>query len=400
VKPGDEVRVKVIERISDTRALVVDVENGNPGILLIKGQLRVRSDGTVNAWLVQFNRREGTYTYGNAYFGKFSISRSLADRYVLILRKLYDNPQALVADDISCLKGMANRCLKKDQWDWFTTYKYLGYPVHPVLRKFVADAKVQRDLLRQGRYDGLPGFRGAHHNLLSSILFHLSEAVEVDDEDVDVPVPDLDHDLWARLSFESRKNIKMAERIHAKSSLYTLMHYFVVLEQEFRNHFVQPFADLYGNEFLQMRCLQQRYKRTHDLLTGKGHFTLGTVHFLGEFVVCRRACEGSEAIQKFSDFLSKRKGEFVVVCSLIATEPIGGFPLPQLRNALAHGDASVISSLDGATFDGVRSLLFEPPRQVIRRILSNSMRYSEEAIKVPNKALQQTAAALPVSGGS
>src|SRR4051794_17097573 len=57
----------------------------------------------------------------------FSISRSLADRYVLILRKLSDNPETLIAYDFSCLKGVVNRCLRNDQWDWFTTYKYQGY---------------------------------------------------------------------------------------------------------------------------------------------------------------------------------------------------------------------------------------------------------------------------------
>jgi hypothetical protein len=376
MKTGDELRVKLIERVNDTKAHVVDVENGNPGILLIKGQLRVKSDGTINAWLIQHDGREGTYTYGNAYFGKFSISRSLADRYVAILRKLYNNPEVLGADDLSCLKGMANRCLKKDQWDWFTTYKYLGYPIHPILRKFVADAVVQRHLLKQGRHDGLPRFRAAHHNLLSSIRFHLSEDIEVDDDD-DVPVPGIDRDLWGRMSFESRTNIKMAERIHAKSSLYTLMHYFVALEQEFRRHFIEPFKDFYGSRFLRMSCPQERYQRTHDVLTGRSPFTLGTVRFLGEFVGNKRACESSEAIQKFAHFLGKSKSEFADVCSLIATQPIGGVPLPQLRNALAHGDESVISRLDVTTFDGVRSLLFDPSKQVMVRILSNSLRFSE-----------------------
>ena len=56
---------------------------------------------------------------------------------------------------------------------------------------------------------------------------------------------------------------------------------------------------------------------------------------------------------------------------------IGGLALPQLRNALAHGDEIVISRVDGTTFDGVRSLLFDPPARVLPRILSYSMRYPE-----------------------
>jgi len=377
MKPGDQVRVKLVERLSDARARVAEVDSGKLGTLLIKGELRVRNDGTVNAWVMGHDDKDGMYTCGNAYFGKFSISRSLADRYVVILRKLYDNPEALIADDFSCLKGMVNRCLKKDQWDWFTTYKYLGYPTHQVLRKFVADAVTHRNLLREGHRDDVPRFREEHHRLLSSILFHLSEDVEVDDESVDVPPPGLDRDLWGRLSFDSRTNIKMAERIHAKSSLYSLMHYFVALEQEFREHLVQPFTALYGANSCSLRCSQPAYQRTHDVLTGRSPFTLGNVRFLGDFVSSRQACEDSEAIQKFSHFLGNRRSEFVAVCSLIATQPIGGVPVPRLRNAVAHGDALVVSRLDATALDDLRSLFFAPPRQVIRRILSCSMRLSE-----------------------
>lgn len=374
MKPGDELRVRIIEHISDKKARVVDVNNNNTGILLIKGRLKVLKDGTVNAWVIQYDKKADTYLYGNAYFGKFSISQKIADRYVRILKKLYDNPETLVDDDISCLKGMCNRCLKKDQWDWLTTYKYLGYPVHPVLREFVADAVVQRDQLREGTYDNLPTFRMKYHSLLSSIMFHLSEDVEVDDQDVDVPISALDQTLWRRMSFESRKNIKMVERIHDKSSLYTLMHYFVTLEQEFGDHFIQPFLDSYRSESSQMWCLQDHYQRTHDILTGKSHFTLGTVYFLGEFVDSRRARANSEAIQKFFEFLGEKKDEFITICSLIGTERINGFSLSKLRNGLAHGDADVISHIDKSTFGNLHSYLFDPPQQVLKRILLNSMK--------------------------
>jgi hypothetical protein len=92
--------------------------NDNLGILQIKGKLKILKDGTVKC-LAAFNmdKKTDVYLYGNAYFGKFSISQGITDRYINILRKLYDNPETLIADDISCLKGMCNRCLKKDQWD-------------------------------------------------------------------------------------------------------------------------------------------------------------------------------------------------------------------------------------------------------------------------------------------
>jgi hypothetical protein len=75
-------------------------------------------------------------------------------------------------------------------------------------------------------------------------------------KDIDIPVPAFDQGLWGRMSFESKKNIKMVEKIHRNSSLYTLMHYFVTLEQEFRGHFIQPFHDLCINALSKMQCLQ------------------------------------------------------------------------------------------------------------------------------------------------
>jgi len=376
MKPGDERRVRIVEYISDNKARVVDIDNDNPGLLQIKGKLKILKDGTVNAWLIQHDKKMGMYLYGNAYFGKFSISQGIADRYIRILKKLYDNPETLVADDISCLKGMCNRCLKKDQWDWFTTYKYLGYPAHPLLREFVADAVFQRDELKEGSYDNLPIFRIKYHSLLSSIMFHLSEDVEVDEQDIDVPIPDFDKGLWGRMSFESKKNIKMAEKIHNKSSLYTLMHYFVTLEQEFRDHFIQPFHDSYRSEYSTMQCLHNRYQVTHDILTDVSHFTLGAVYFLGEFVNSRKAYASSDAIQNYSKFLGEKKGEFIMICSLIGNERIDDVSLSKLRNGLAHGDANIISNINESTFSKLHAYLLEPPRQVLKRILLSSMKFA------------------------
>ena len=374
MKLGDEVRVKIIDYISDTKARVTDVSNENPGILMIKGNLRVLKDGTVNAWVIQHNKKTGEYKYGNAYFGKFSISRAISERYKSILRSLYESPEKITADDISYLKGMCNRCLKKDQWDWFTTYKYLGYPVFPLLREFVKDSVNLRDQIRNGNYDNLSVFRGKYHNLLSSMLFHLSEDIEVDDQDVDIPIPDFDMTLWKRMSIESRKNIITAERLTDKSSLYILMHYFVTLEQEFRIHFIEPFVDSLTKEPSEIECYQDTYKRTHDILLGKVDFTLGTIYFLGKFVSNQQARVNSMAIRMFYEFLGQKTDEFVTICSMISTDSINGIPLPKIRNGLAHGDAAIISNINKSTFIYLRSYLLYPPKHVIKRILLNSMK--------------------------
>ena len=42
-----------------------------------------------------------------------------------------------ITDEISCVKGIFNRIIKQDQWDWFTTYMYLDYPSIKECKKIV-----------------------------------------------------------------------------------------------------------------------------------------------------------------------------------------------------------------------------------------------------------------------
>ncbi|NVZ08214.1 hypothetical protein HW932_02935 [Allochromatium humboldtianum] len=379
MKLGRQLDVRIIDYISDRKARVVDENNKNPGILLIKGKPNERKNGIIKAWVIQYDRNQGLYLYANAYFGKHDISQGLTERYVGILRKMFDHPEELIDTDISFLKGMCNRCLKKDQWDWFTTYKYLGYPVHPVLREFVADALVQRDKLRTGDYVGLPEFRRKYQFMLSSILFHLTEELEDENLYVDIPIPDFDQIQWKKMSYDSRRNLKIAERIFKKSSLFSLMHYFVTLEQEFDGHFIQPFIDLHRNKLSQTSCHDVRYQRTHDVLVGKSRLTLGAVNFLSAHIKSNNACAKSEAVRMFSDFLELKRDAFSELCSLIAETRVNGIPLPQLRNGLAHGDVDVTAHIDGAAFDNLRSCLLDPPVQIFSRILSNSFQDSVPA---------------------
>lgn len=371
---GDQVRLHLIKRVSDKKARVIEVTTGAEGILLIKGELRIRKDGTVSAWVMPPGPRDDSHLFGNAFFGKFSILESTSGRYTSIIKKLFDNPETLLPEDISTLKGMCNRCIKRDQWDWFTTLQYLGYPSITVLRSFVAEAIRQRDHLRAGRFDELTAFRERFELMLSSMLFHLSEDLDVEEADLDIPIPLLESILWSRMSSESRKNIKFAERIHGKFSRYLLMHYFVTLEQEFNDHFVQPFLEHTRAAGLQPTCTQERYQRTHDLLTGKSPLTLGSISFLGELSASRRACQASQAIQGFAEFLGHRAENFATLCALISKVEVSGISLPKLRNGLAHGDRDVVGRLDAAAFGLVRGIMFEAPHRLLYRVLTLSLK--------------------------
>jgi hypothetical protein len=67
-------------------------------------------------------------------FGMAPISARMAGRYdlaveaVLALLEEQILPSEVDLDLLSELKGMFNRCVRKDQWDWFSVYSQFGEP--------------------------------------------------------------------------------------------------------------------------------------------------------------------------------------------------------------------------------------------------------------------------------
>lgn len=54
-----------------------------------------------------------------------------------VLKILKNNQQSEInLDDMSTFKGMVNRCVKQDQWDWFTVYTKFGEP-DPLKLRFI-----------------------------------------------------------------------------------------------------------------------------------------------------------------------------------------------------------------------------------------------------------------------
>lgn len=52
--------------------------------------------------------------------------------------------QKVPLDDISELKGMFNRCLRQDQWDWFSVFTEFGEPAHRHMRGIVHNLQILR----------------------------------------------------------------------------------------------------------------------------------------------------------------------------------------------------------------------------------------------------------------
>jgi cold shock CspA family protein len=73
-------------------------------------------------------------------FGMAPISARMQSRYDLAVQcaiDLFDGnlePDEVDSDRLSELKGMFNRCLRQDQWDWFSVFTDLGEPKHEHLK--------------------------------------------------------------------------------------------------------------------------------------------------------------------------------------------------------------------------------------------------------------------------
>ena len=371
---GDTCNVRITGIINDKRARVIDEENNIEGYLLIKGKLKLRSDGTVRAWLLKVDREKDEYIFGNSYFGKYSIPDSISKKYISAIEKILGYSKETVnPDDISLLKGMVNRCLKKDQWDWYTTLSYMGYPAERVLNSFVKDSISLRKDLISGKTQTLAKFVSLYQFMLISIYSHLTNYEEIDDERIDIPISGFEKQLWDKLLYDSRKNIIIAEQLNNQISKYLLMHYFVTLEQEFQNNYLAPFQRAYADQIRTFRLHDPRWKITHDILCENTHFSLGAVFYHGRCCSRRTLISASDSICCFVEYLGGNRQHFVELCNLISEKRICGYTLKDMRNGLAHGDSAITNAIDQSAYDELRSFLLKQPECVLKRILIYSM---------------------------
>jgi len=64
---------------------------------------------------------------------------------VMNLIKYSEIPKATqIVDSISWVKGLFNRIVKQDQWDWFTVNVYFDYPTNKDIHKIVSNLSFLR----------------------------------------------------------------------------------------------------------------------------------------------------------------------------------------------------------------------------------------------------------------
>jgi hypothetical protein len=374
MKAGNLINVTIVDDLGNNKFEVIEKDSGLCGTLSVKGRLKKQKDGSIKAWVIDFYEQQNKFYCGNAYFGKYSISEGISKNYIRIISNLYKDIDEIEAEDLSTLKGMANRCLKFDQWDWLTTYQYLGYPNKPYLREFVKETIVQRDKLRESDKSLLNDFASKYSFMLNSMLFHLNQKSNIEYVNYSKPTDDFDQTLWDKLTPDSKENITLVTKLLNSESVFLLMHFFVVLEQEFLHNFIEPFIESLSNEIKESSCDSEKFLRTHKILSGKEHFSLGSIMFIGKLVTDRKALETSIVINEFNKFLGIRVTEFRKLCFEINDYRVNNLSLTKMRNGIAHGDSKVIHSIDSKCYNQIYSLFFKKPTELIIKILSNSMK--------------------------
>jgi hypothetical protein len=125
---GDEVNLKVTERLNGNTFRGSNGTELNFFIRARQKQLEIAS--IVKTWIFRIES-DGSFVVSAEEFGRLAVSDRMRPRYSnAVSQGLQCLKEGIVPDKnaISELKGMFNRILREDQWDWFTVWKLFGLP--------------------------------------------------------------------------------------------------------------------------------------------------------------------------------------------------------------------------------------------------------------------------------
>lgn len=112
-------------------------------------------------------------------FGMAPISEQMQARYDAAVQTMLDLINGNLTfsevnlDSISELKGMFNRCIRQDQWDWFSVFTELGTPPFHDMKNIVS---ALIDLRRDVKEQNTSGFEHAKNILIdNNLLRYLAE---------------------------------------------------------------------------------------------------------------------------------------------------------------------------------------------------------------------------------
>lgn len=186
--------------------------------------------------------------------------------------------------------------------------------------------------------------------------------------------------IWERLSDETRRDINRSVRFFHELESVDVALFLMIrnVERECARHFFEPFqeSDLF-KKIGSSICDHRHFSKTNDaLMDTKNHPTMGTIPYIGKAINSETALKSSKAIASFSEFLGTSCEAFCEICRNIGKYRVGlkKNKIVDIRNIFAHGNADTNHAYDKSSYEDVVKFLYEPPLEVMFRIVMNSKR--------------------------
>lgn len=186
----------------------------------------VSSGESVGGWIFDIDTSNREITVTTDSFGRADL-HTLKDRHVeaadhvayLILTDA-SSASAVELDQVSHAKGLLSRCVRKDQWDWYTVYKLLGKPPEKQLHRGRQALSQLRDAAKEGDDEGVQEYlhQLQYYGIAKRFAYFVrrvnqgDEYSVIDDEYLLKKLHRLDPmvfeqfiaDLWSQLGWETR----------------------------------------------------------------------------------------------------------------------------------------------------------------------------------------------------
>jgi len=146
LRTGDDLKVRILARRSDLEWVVscTDIPPDWAGVIRSREPRSYEPGDELEAWIFQVDVPGRKICLSDSDFGRMPVSDRMRPRYLASLKcfieacKKPGDGELPDSESVSELKGMFNRCIKKDQWDWLTVYFAFGRPPYDLLSNTVS----------------------------------------------------------------------------------------------------------------------------------------------------------------------------------------------------------------------------------------------------------------------
>ena len=145
IRIGDYVEASLIAQIKDDQWKVDSphFSKNTTAILISRSTKLYKKNDIESLWI--FDIHGNNISLSDSQFGRLPISDRMRPRYVISLQSVLsflDSSKMNVSINpkyFSEVKGMLNRCVRKDQWDWFLLYEAFNFPPMTLLAKMAIE---------------------------------------------------------------------------------------------------------------------------------------------------------------------------------------------------------------------------------------------------------------------